>query len=359
MQKLVSGVARKAGMIPGTLVHVGEEGGAPVRVTAIRYSLEQVEELVVTDLSAFLAAPRHPGVTWVNVEGVHDVSIIQQLGDHFGLHPLLQEDVANTEQRPKLEDYGDFLFLVLRMLYEQPSSESEDLVEIDSEQVSLVLGTDVVITFLEDPQDVFEPVRNRIRDNRGRVRKSGADYLLYALVDVIVDNYFTALERFSDLAEALEVEVMGEPSPATLPAIQQMKRAMIQVRRAIWPLRDVVSALLRGESRLVKKATVVYLRDVYDHVVRVVDIVETYREMVGGLMDIYLSTLSNRMNEVMKVLTIIATIFIPLTFIAGVYGMNFENIPELHWRHGYWYVWLVMLVSGVTLLVFFRRKKWL
>jgi magnesium transporter len=346
-------------MIPGTLVHVGEEGGAPVRVTAIRYTPDHAEEFVVEDSGAFFAAPAPPGVTWLNVEGVHDIEIIRRLGDHFGLHPLLQEDIVNTEQRPKLEDYGDYLFLVLRMLYEQPSPEGEDLVEIDSEQVSLVLGTDMVITFLEDPQDVFEPVRTRIRENRGRVRKSGADYLAYALMDVIVDNYFIVLERFSDLAESLEVAVMGEPDPTTLPAIQQMKRAMIQVRRTIWPLRDVVSALLRNESRLIKKATVVYLRDVYDHVVRVVDIVETYREMVGGLMDIYLSTLSNRMNEVMKVLTIIATIFIPLTFIAGVYGMNFDNIPELHWRHGYWYVWALMLVSGILLLVFFRRKKWL
>jgi magnesium transporter len=359
MQKLVSGFSRKAGMIPGTLVHVGEEGGAPVRVTALRYGPDHAEEFVVEDLGTFLATPTPPGVTWLNVEGVHDIEVIRRLGDHFGLHPLLQEDIVNTEQRPKLEDYGDYLFLVLRMLYEQPSTEDDDLVEIDSEQVSLVLGTDLVITFLEDPQDVFEPVRNRIRENRGRVRKSGADYLAYALMDVIVDNYFIVLERFSDLAESLEVAVMGDPDPTTLPAIQQMKRAMIQVRRTIWPLRDVVSALLRGESRLIKKATVVYLRDVYDHLVRVVDIVETYREMVGGLMDIYLSTLSNRMNEVMKVLTIIATIFIPLTFIAGVYGMNFDNIPELHWRHGYWYVWGLMLVSGVLLLLFFRRKKWL
>ena len=359
MQKLVSGLARKAGMVPGTLVHVGDAASGPVRVSVMQFNADEVEAFVVTDLAEFLAAPRFAGVTWINVEGVHDTQLIQQLGDHFALHPLLLEDVANTEQRPKLEDYGDYLFLVLRMLYETPSPDDEDVVEIDSEQVSLVLGANVVITFLEDPQDVFDPVRKRLREGRGRVRKGGADYLAYVLVDLIVDNYFTVLERFSDIAEALEIEVMGEPESTTLPAIQQMKRAMIQVRRTIWPLRDVVNVLLRGESPLIKKSTIVYLRDVYDHVVRVVDIVETYREMIGGLMDIYLSTLSNRMNEVMKVLTIIATIFIPLTFIAGVYGMNFDNIPELHWRHGYWYVWGVMLFSGILLLVFFRRKKWL
>ena len=359
MQKLVSGLARKAGMIPGTLVHVGDAPSGPVRVSVMQFNTEHLEESVVTDLAAFLAAPRFSGVTWINVEGVHDTQVIQQIGDHFALHPLLLEDVVNTEQRPKLEDYGDFLFLVLRMLYETPDPDDEDVVEIDSEQVSLVLGANVVITFLEDPQDVFDPVRKRLREGRGRVRKGGADYLAYVLVDLIVDNYFTVLERFSDIAEALEVEVMGEPEPTTLPSIQQMKRAMIQVRRAIWPLRDVVNVLLRGESALIKKSTMVYLRDVYDHVVRVVDIVETYREMIGGLMDIYLSTLSNRMNEVMKVLTIIATIFIPLTFIAGVYGMNFENMPELKFSWGYPVVLVVMVLMAVGMLEFFRRRNWI
>ena len=202
-------------------------------------------------------------------------------------------------------------------------------------------------------------LRRRLRENRGRVRKLGADYLAYALIDVIVDNYFAVLERFGDLAEDLEQDAMTEPNSQTMQAIQEMKRAMVQVRRVIWPLRDVLSTMLRGESGLIRKSTLVYLRDAYDHVVRVVDIVETYRELIGGLMDIYLTSVSNRMNEVMKVLTIIATIFIPLTFIAGVYGMNFDNIPELHWSYGYWYVWAIMLVVGVIMLFYFRRKKWL
>ena len=263
----------------------------------------------------------------------------------------------NTEQRPKIEDYDDYLYIVVRMLYER-AGDDEDTMEIDSEQVSFIVGPNVLITFLEDPGDVFDPVRKRIRENRGRVRKHGADYLAYALIDVIVDNYFTVLERFGDLTEDLEQEVMGDPTIDTLYAIQQMKRAMIQVRRAIWPLRDVVSVLVRGDSSLIKKPTMVFLRDIYDHVVRVVDVVETQREMLGGLMEIYLSTVSNRMNEVMKVLTVIATVFIPLTFIAGVYGMNFTNMPELHWRYGYWYVWCVMLIVGLVMLLYFRRKKW-
>jgi magnesium transporter len=359
MQKLAQGIARKAGMVPGTVVHVGDLDRHPVRVTMIEYDAEQAVERDIVDVSE--CAERHGrGVCWINVEGVHDPRLIEQIGTQFRLHSLLLEDVANTEQRPKLEDYGEHLYIILRMLYERPVPDADDgAVEIDSEQVSIILGSNWVITFLEDPGDVFDPVRQRLRENRGRVRKHGADYLAYALMDVIVDNYFTVLERFGDLAEDLEQEAMAHPTSRTLQEIQDIKRAMIQVRRAIWPLRDVVNVMLRGGSPLIKKATLVYLRDAYDHVVRVVDIVETYREMVGGLMDIYLTNVSNRMNEVMKVLTVIATIFIPLTFIAGVYGMNFDNMPELHWEHGYWYVWGVMIAVGVLLLALFRRKRWL
>jgi magnesium transporter len=359
MQKLAEGVARKAGMIPGTVVHVGDLDRHPVRMTLIEYDQDQVSEREITDVAA-CAERRGSGVCWINVEGVHDPHVIERMGTQFGLHPLLLEDVANTEQRPKLEDYGEHLYIILRMLYERPVPDADDgAVEIDSEQVSIILGSNWVITFLEDPGDVFDPVRRRLRENRGRVRKYGADYLAYALMDVIVDNYFTVLERFGDLAEDLEQDAMSDPTTETLQKIRDIKRAMIQVRRAIWPLRDVVNGLLRGGSPLIKKATMVYLRDAYDHVIRVVDIVETYREMIGGLMDIYLTTVSNRMNEVMKVLTVIATIFIPLTFIAGVYGMNFDNIPELHWANGYWYVWGVMVAVGALLLGFFRRKRWL
>jgi magnesium transporter len=359
MQKLAEGVARKAGMIPGTVVHVGDLDRHPVRMTLIEYDQDQVSEREITDVSA-CSERRGPGVCWINVEGVHDPHVIERIGTQFGLHPLLLEDIANTEQRPKLEDYGEHLYIILRMLYERPVPDTDDgAVEIDSEQVSIILGGNWVITFLEDPGDVFDPVRRRLRENRGRVRKHGADYLAYALMDVVVDNYFTVLERFGDLAEDLEQAAMSDPTTETLQEIRDIKRAMIQVRRAIWPLRDVVNGLLRGGSPLIKKATLVYLRDAYDHVIRVVDIVETYREMIGGLMDIYLTTVSNRMNEVMKVLTVIATIFIPLTFIAGVYGMNFDNMPELHWENGYWYVWGVMVAAGALLLAFFRRKRWL
>jgi magnesium transporter len=357
MDKLATGLSRKAGLIPGTLVHVGDLDQHPVRITLIDYDADHVTERELTLADDCQECKDGNTVTWINVEGVHDPAVIERIGSVFGLHPLVMEDVMNTEQRPKLEDYGEYLYIVVRMLYERPGDD-EDTMEIDSEQVSLIVGPNVLFTFLEDPGDVFDPVRKRIRENRGRVRKNGADYLAYALIDVIVDNYFAVLERFGDLTEDLEQDVMGSPTTETLQSIQHMKRAMIQVRRAIWPLRDVVSVLLRGDSPLIKKTTAVYLRDVYDHVVRVVDIVETHREMLAGLMDIYLSNVSNRMNQVMKVLTVIATIFIPLTFIAGVYGMNFTNIPELHWRYGYWYAWCVMLVVGLVMLLYFRRKKW-
>jgi len=357
MEKLATGLSRKAGLVPGTLVHVGDLDQHPVRITLISYDADHVTERELASADECPECKNDKTVTWINIEGVHDAAVVERVGAVFGLHPLVLEDVMNTEQRPKIEDYDDYLYIVVRMLYER-AGDDEDTLEIDSEQVSFIVGPNVLVTFLEDPGDVFDPVRKRIRENRGRVRKHGTDYLAYALIDVIVDNYFTVLERFGDLTEDLEQEVMGDPTIDTLHAIQQMKRAMIQVRRAIWPLRDVVSVLVRGDSSLIRKATVVFLRDIYDHVVRVVDVVETQREMLGGLMEIYLTTVSNRMNEVMKVLTVIATVFIPLTFIVGVYGMNFVNMPELHWRYGYWFTWGVMVVVVGVMVLYFRRKKW-
>ncbi len=357
MEKLATGLSRKTGMVPGSLVHVGDLGQHPVRITLIDFDADHVVERDVTSFEDCMEFKDTKSVTWVNIEGVHDAPVIERLGECFGLHPLLLEDVMNTEQRPKLEEYEGYLYIVVRMLYERPR-EDDDTMDIDSEQVSFILGPNIVFTFLEDPGDVFDPVRKRIRENRGRVRKHGSDYLVYTLIDVIVDNYFTVLERFGDLAEDLEQDAMGDPTPETLQEIQHVKRAMFMMRRAVWPLRDVISAMLRGDSPLVKQPTMVFLRDVFDHVVRVVDIVETHREMIAGLMDIYLTNVSNRMNEVMKVLTVIATVFIPLTFIAGVYGMNFDDMPELHWRHGYWYVWAIMLSVGLVMLLYFRRKRW-
>jgi magnesium transporter len=357
MRKLFQRESEKAGLVPGALVHVGEASTAPVRITVMDYGAERVDEREVASVEECLPYRSSSTVTWINVDGVHRPEIIEAFGQHFGLHALLLEDVMHTEQRPKAEDFGDHLYLVLRMLYDP--DETDDVCEVDSEQVSIVLGPTWVLTFQESEGHIFDPVRMRIRQARGRIRKMGADYLAYALMDMIVDKYFAVLEEFGDYLETLEEALLENPTQNTLAEIRDIKRAIIHVRRAVWPLRDVLSVLLRGEAKLFKKPTLMFLRDLYDHTIRVVDVVETLRELTGGMLDIYMSSVSNRMNEVMKVLTIVATVFIPLTFIAGIYGMNFDTMPELHWAYGYWYVWALMLAVGLVMLVYFRGKKWL
>ncbi|UCF40868.1 MAG: magnesium/cobalt transporter CorA [Gemmatimonadota bacterium] len=360
MQKLFAGLSRKSGLVPGTMVHVaGERHDAPVHMTVFSYDADHVEERKVASAEEVAAYRGKRAVTWVNVDGVHRTEVIEQLGRVFELHHLLLEDVAHTDQRPKLEDFESCTYLVLRMLYERSVDAQDDHeFAITSEQVSMIVGPDFVLTFEEDPGDVFEPVRRRLREGKGRVRKLGADYLAYVLIDVIVDNYFAVLERFGDEVDELESELLDDPRADHLQEIRSMKRAMVEMRRAVWPLRDALATLLRGDVKLFKKATLIYVRDAYDHAMRVADAVEVVREMVEGMLEVYMSNVSNRMNQVMKVLTVIATVFIPLTFIVGVYGMNFDNMPELHWRYGYWIVWGVMAVVGVALLSYFWRKKW-
>jgi magnesium transporter len=281
--------------------------------------------------------------------------VLEQLGERFGLHPLVVEDILNTDQRPKLEDYGEYLFIVLKSHYHS-DGESGDA---EIEQISLVLGPNYVLSFQERAGDEFEPVRERIRSNKGRVRRQGADYLAYSLIDLIADTYFLVLERLGERMETLEEELVTDPTTETLQAIHKLKREMVFLRKSIWPLREVIGALERGESPLIQDTTGVYLRDVYDHIIQVIDTVETYRDMLSGMLDIYLSSVSNRMNEVMKVLTIIATIFIPLTFVAGVYGMNFKHMPELEWPWAYPLVWLAMIIIAGLMVAYFRRKRWL
>lgn len=356
--RLLHRISKKSGLAPGTLVHVGAKRDEPTRITTIRFDEDRVEEQHDVAPEACFPFRDSGTVTWINVDGVHEVNVISVLGEHFGLHPLLLEDIAHTNQRPKIEDFENYVYIVLRMLSFTEKKE-HNAGTLENEQVSIVLGSHWVMTFQERAGDVFDAVRQRIRVNRGRIRKSGADYLAYALMDMVVDGYFAALERFGDQIEALEAELMENPGIETLGQIQRLKRVMIDVRRVVWPMRDVISGLLRGDVKLFEEPTLVYMRDLYDHAVRVVDLSETFREMVGGMHDLYLSHASNRMNAVMKVLTIIATIFIPLTFIAGVYGMNFDNMPELHWRFGYWFVWGAMVFTAIVLIVMFKRKHWL
>jgi len=354
MQRLIKKRSHKAGLPPGTLVHVGERKAEKVKIRILDYDEVGFEEEEAKTIEESFSFRDKPTVTWINIDGLHEVEIIEKLGSHFGLHPLLLEDILNTDQRPKMEDYGDYIFVVLKMLY---PGENRD--EIETEQVSLILGSNFVISFQEREGDVFGPIRDRIRKNKGRIRKTGSDYLAYTLLDAIVDNYFQILENVGGKIEDTEQQLATNPSPETLQYIRELKNEMIFLRKSIWPLRELINGLERCESTLIHESTGAYLRDVYDHTIQIIDTVESYRDMISGMVDIYLSSISNKMNEVMKVLTIFASIFIPLTFVAGIYGMNFEFMPELKWHWGYFALLAVMALIGISLVFYFKRKRWL
>jgi magnesium transporter len=354
MLRLLKRTSAKAGLPPGTLLHVGEEKSHNVSLSVIDYDSGRVDEKARASIDDCVALKERPSVTWINVNGIHDVPVMEGIGKAFHLHPLLLEDVMHTGQRPKMDDYETHLFVVLKMVKCRKDHE-----EIEVEQISIVIGPGFVISFQEWEGDVFDSVRERIRSGKGRIRLMGSDYLGYALIDAVVDNYFLALERMGEIIDGFQDEVLTDPGPETLQEIQQAKRDMIFFRRSVWPLREAVSSLEREESPLITEPVRPYLRDIYDHTIQVIDTVETFRDLISGTLDVYLSSLSNRMNEVMKVLTIIATIFIPLTFVAGIYGMNFKYMPELEWRWGYFAIWGVMLVLAALMLIGFKRKKWL
>lgn len=335
------------------LVHVGKKRAEQVRVALVDYDETSFRETEPKTIEECLPFKDKPTVTWISVEGLHQVEVIEAIGKHFGLHPLLQEDILNTSKRPKMDDYGYYIFVVLKMLQYDDQND-----EVDSQQVSLVLGPNFVLSFEESESDVFAAIRDRIRAAKGRIRKLGADYLAYSLMDAVVDNYFVVMEKLGEKIESLEEELVANPTRETLRTIHRLRGNMLSVRRALWPFREVVGALERGDSALLHQSTVAYLRDLYDHTIQVMDTVETLRDMLSGMLDIYLSSVSNRLNEVMKVLTIMATIFIPLTFLAGVYGMNFKYMPELGWRWGYPAVWAVMGIAALSMLAYFRRRKW-
>jgi len=345
---------QKVGLPPGTLVHIGERKTEKSRITILDYDESQFEEKEAKAVEECFPFKDKPTITWINIDGLHDVEVIEKIGKQFGLHPLILEDIVNTGQRPKLEDFGNHIFVVLKMLYYDKEKN-----ELEAEQVSLIFGENFVISFQERVGQIFEPLRERIRKSKGRVRKSAADYLAYALLDSIVDNYFVILEQLGERIEDAEQELAASPTVETLQTIRVFKKEMIFMRKSIWPLREVVNSLERGESSLIDESTVIYLRDVYDHTIQIIDTVESYRDMLSGMLDVYLSSISNKMNEVMKVLTIFAAIFIPLTFVAGLYGMNFSFMPELEWQWGYFAILLVMAAIGASMLVYFRRKRWL
>ena len=345
----------KVGMSPGTLIHIGRPSSDPVHVVGMRFrpqgEIEVREHLRPEDASDFASAD---DVAWVDVRGVHDVQAVQRIGQDFALHPLLLEDLVNTNQRPKSEDYGNQFFLVLKMILHD-----EDDGDIQVEQVSIVFGPSWVLTFQEHEGDTFDPVRRRLLTPESRVRANGADFLAYALMDTVVDNYLAVVEELGERVEELEPDVINRPDDGTLEEIYAIKRALVTLRRFVGPAKDAIAQLRRAETPLVQQPTRLYLRDVEDHLTRVSETIDLYREMVQGMVDAYLSSLSNRMNDVMRVLTVIATIFIPLTFIVGVYGMNFDDMPELHWSWAYPAIWVFMVGLGGGLLVLFRRRGWL
>jgi magnesium transporter len=352
--KLFRRSPKKVGGSPGTVEFVGERKVEEVGITLIDYDGSRFEEKTMETIEETFPYLDSPGKTWINVDGLHDTEILERLGVRFGIHPLVLEDIVNTHQRPKMEDYQDYLYLVFYMLLH-----GGDGHQILGEQISLVLGPNYVLSFQEKTGDIFDPVRDRIRKGKGRIRRMGVDYLAYALLDAVVDHYFVLLEKFGEAIEGLEEELVEDPGPELLQRIHDLKREMIVLRISVWPLRELLSGLERVESKLVRKETGPFLRDVYDHSIQVIDAVESFRDMISGMQDLYLSSVSNRMNEVMKVLTIIATIFVPLTFVAGIYGMNFQHMPELGWKWGYAGFWMVILGVAGIMLRFFAKKGWL
>jgi len=346
------------GSAPGTLSI--ESGATPPTIVLIDYNQIHATRMQVETPEAIAPYLDTQSVSWVDVQGLGNEDILQRLGNVFHLHPLILEDIVNVPQRPKIEDYEDQLVIVTRMVMLREGTQS-----FTSEQVSLVLGKHYLLTVQEEPEyDCFNPVRQRIRANKGSIRSQGADYLAYALLDALIDGFFPVLEVYGERIEALEDEVVANPTRQTLEKVHQIRRELLSLRRSIWPQRDAINTLIRDSSELISSDVQIYLRDCYDHIVQLLDMVETYRELASSLMDVYLSSVSNKMNEVMKTLTVISTIFIPLTFVAGVYGMNFNpeasplNMPELNWYWGYPATWAVMLAIAAGLIYFFWRRGW-
>jgi magnesium transporter len=354
MPHFIKKSSKKAGLSPGSLVHIGDKKTETIKITLMNYDPELMLEKQLPAIEASFPYRDTPPVTWINVDGLHDVNVVEKMGAHFGIHPLVLEDIVNTGQRTKAEEFENYIYIVLKMLVFD-----ETVDHIAAEQVSLILGPHFLISFQEKEGDVFDFVRERIRKARGRIRKSGCDYLAYALMDAVVDHYFVILEKLGDKIELIEDQLLEKPTPRILEDIHHLKREIIFFRKQVWPLREVINNLIKDPSELIQETTDIFLRDVYDHTFQVIETIESFRDVLSGLSDLYLSTVSNRMNEVMKVLTIMATIFIPLTFIAGIYGMNFEFMPELKWRWAYPGLWVVLILIFVSMIAWFKRKKWI
>ena len=353
-RRLIRRRGKPAGAMPGTVVHTGAKKVDSITFDVVDYNAEHFEEHHPTKLEECFPFENEGHTSWLNVDGLHDTKQIIRLGELAGLHSLVIEDIANTAQRPKIEDYNDRLYVVMRMLRANPATG-----EIEEEQLSLVLGPRSLISVQEAPGDVFDPVRERIRSGKGRIRQRGPDYLAYALMDAVVDEYFVIVEALSDRLERIEDSVLDDPTRADMANLHRLRGELLIVRRAIYPLREIFNTIIRDDLDLISAETKLFLRDTYDHAVQVIDSVETLRDVVSGLMELYLSNVSMRMNEVMKVLTVVGAVFIPLTFLVGVYGMNFTFMPELDWPWAYPTLWAIMILLAGGMLLHFYRRGWL
>lgn len=354
MSRYSDRIGKPAGASPGTVVYIGDKRTDPVTISCIRFSPHGADAPQTVVSTEVVPPVNGAGIVWYTIDGVHDAAILNTIGERFGIHSLVLEDIANTKQRPKIEEFDEHIFVAMKMI-----TFDEGARELIAEHVSLIFGDGYVLSFLENEGDVFDSVRQRIASSKGRIRKMKSDYLAYALMDCIVDHYFTVLEDLGDQIDEVEDEVVEAPTVETLRTVHRLKRELIYLRRSVWPMREVVNAMLRDESGLVYDETRVYLRDLYDHTIHIIDTVETLRDIVAGMLEVYLSSVSNKLNQVMKVLTVMSSIFIPLTFVAGVYGMNFKYMPELEWSYGYPAIMCGMLCVAVALLAMFRRKEWL
>lgn len=355
MSRYIKKVSKKIGLLPGTLVHIGDKNSLRAAcVTVFGYDSESYYEKPVGEIENLKLYKDQSSVVWINVDGLQDVRAIAKIGEIFGIDPLVLEDIVNTSQRPKMEDFGEYIFIVFKMIY--PALQKSEIV---SEQVSLILGKNYVISFQEEAGcDVFETVRQHIRDGKGRVRKARGDYLAYSLMDMVVNHYFLVLEKLDEKIEQIEEKLLTDSNSEVPRQIYHLKKDLIYLRKQVWPFRESLFELAHCESSLLEKSSDPFFRDLYDHVIQVIDMTESLRDILSGLQDIYLSFVSARLNEVMKMLTIFSTIFIPLTFIVGVYGMNFKVMPELGWSWGYYALWVVMAALAVGMVFYFKKKKW-
>lgn len=343
----------KIGLPPGSMVYVGEQKVEKVKITLTEYDESNFKSFEINSVGEIESFTNTPQVTWVNVCGLHETELLKQIGDKFKIHPLILEDILNTDTRPKIEITEDYLFIVMKVFIYNAEQNI-----LEPEQVSFILGQNFVFNFTEKSDVIFNPIRDRISSQLGKIRKRGSDYLLYALLDVVVDHYFLALEKTEERIELLDDEVINSPDRSQVEKIYNLKNLFLMLRRSVIPMREIVSRIIKDDSNLLDTSIEPYLRDLYDHTIHISESIELQRDITTGLMETYLSMMSNKMNEVMRVLTVIATLFIPLTFIVGIYGMNFKHMPELEIQWAYYAVWGVMFAVVVTMLFYFKRKKW-